>query len=291
MGDDFDDAGALRDDTTDAELAEIVDAMVRADLAGTRPGAIERTIAASPDQRARLAYAYNDAIEQRGLGDFIAGDERRRARAIEIVSLLAPPDPSIAENALAIAELQRSSDLGSYEYPLIIVPGYTPRDSDGQPVLHEVARRRLDLARDAFTSRKAPFVLLSGGAVHPRGTCHSEALLMKEALLQSGFPADRVLVDARARHTTTNLRNAGRFLLANGLERALVVTVGGGIGGSDFFGQDFYLKNPTMAFFHWRCEKELGYRVGALTEVGEHHIAYSPAPEVTRVSYRDALDP
>jgi hypothetical protein len=138
---------------------------------------------------------------------------------------------------------------------------------------------------------QAPFVLATGGAVYPRGTPYAEALLMKKALIGMGLPEERVLVDARARHSTTNLRNAGRVMLALGMSQALVTTVGGGLFGSDFFGQDFYFANPVLSTFYVRCQRELGYRVGTLTAAGDQHIAFAPSPDVTRVGYLDALDP
>jgi hypothetical protein len=114
---------------------------------------------------------------------------------------------------------------------------------------------------------------------------------MKKAILPMGVPADRILLDARARTSMTNLRNAGRLVLVHGLGRALVVTLGGGLFGSDVFGQDFYFANPDLSTFNFRCEHQLGYRVGTLEKDGDHRVAFTPAPEVVRVAFRDALDP
>jgi hypothetical protein len=114
---------------------------------------------------------------------------------------------------------------------------------------------------------------------------------MKKVLAGLGVPSPRILADARARHSTTNLRNAGRVLLEHRLARALVVTLGGGLLGSDVFGQDFYFGNPSLSTFHARCQRELGYRLGDLEKDGDHRIAFTPAPEVRRIGFRDALDP
>lgn len=78
---------------------------------------------------------------------------------------------------------------------------------------------------------------------------------------------------------------------ALGLSNALVVTIGGGVAGSNFFGQDFYLANPTLSTFHARCERELGYRVGDLHGIDEGRIRFTPSVQVDRPSYRDPLDP
>ena len=114
---------------------------------------------------------------------------------------------------------------------------------------------------------------------------------MKRALVARGIPTERVLVDARARHSTTNLRNAGRIMRSLGMARALIATLGGGLFGSDLFGQDFYFSNPTLSTFYARCDSELGYRVGALDPVDDGLISLVPSPDVARVGFRDALDP
>src|SRR5207244_1867209 len=47
---------------------------------------------------------------------------------------------------------------------------------------------------------------------HPNQTPFAEAIEMKKALIAEGVPADAVLIDPQARHTTTNLRNAARLM-------------------------------------------------------------------------------
>ena len=78
---------------------------------------------------------------------------------------------------------------------------------------------------------------------------------------------------------------------AHRMQIGLITTVGGGIGGSDVFDQDFYFSHPTLSTFYARSTRELGYRVGELRGAGELHAELIPAPEVTRVGIRDALDP
>ena len=102
---------------------------------------------------------------------------------------------------------------------------------------------------------------------------------------------DHLVVEARARHSTTNLRNAGRIMREHGIRLGLITTVGGGIGASDVFDQSFYFSNPTLSTFYSRCVSELGYRVGELRDAGPMHTEFTPAPEVGRVGLRDALDP
>jgi hypothetical protein len=290
----FDDASSLgTPGATDADRAATLAALVRADLAGDTPGAVMRAFEAAPDaERASYGYTWNDAMGVDGLGDYIDADADRRQRAGQLAIGIAPPDPSPSENEPAIGEARAFSGWGDAPAAVLVVPGYTPPDlAAPSPDLHPIAQRRVDLAVQSFRAGKAPFILASGGAVYPKGTPYSEALLMKRAILAQGVPPERVLVDARARHSTTNLRNAGRIMRSLGMTRALVATLGGGLFGSDLFGQDFYFSNPTLSTFYARCDSDLGYRVGALDAQEDGLISFVPSADVTRVGFRDALDP
>src|SRR6185436_14615860 len=125
-------------------------------------------------------------------------------------------------------------------------PPGTTRPSSG---VHPVARRRLEQAVSDFGQGKAPFIAVSGANVYPQGTPYYEAIEMKTELVRMGMDEERIIVEARARHSTTNLRNAGRLMFEYGMKSALVATVGGGVGGSDVFGQDFYFENPETSTF------------------------------------------
>ena len=292
---DFDDGGDLPIDldAVDRErLAQIWAAMIRADFGGTRPGScLASARAASEADRQRSARAVARAMEDASLVAFVEEDPARRAAAVALALALAPPDPSPAENARSLVCAAGFGAWSDHPHDLIIVPGYTP-PSQAEPIaLHPVGLRRCEQAALDFRAGLAPFVLLSGADVHPEGTPYFEAIEMKRALLGLGVPEERVVVEARARHSTTNLRNAGRFLVARGLSRGLVTTLGGGIAGSELFDQDFYFSNPTLSTFHLRCETTLGYRVGELADGGEHHTVFVPSPRVTTIDYRDPLDP
>jgi hypothetical protein len=290
----FDDAAVLAAPTgTAADSASTLASLIRADLAGDTPGAVLRAFeGAVPVDRDALLFAWNDAMDVGGLGDWIDADAGLRGRAQELVLCLAPPDPSPRENEAALDAVRAYTGWGAFAAAVLVVPGYTPLgQARPAPGLHPVAEQRVALAVQSFHANKAPFILASGGAVHPSGTPYVEALEMKKALLAAGVPAERLLVDARARHSTTNLRNAGRIMLAAGMRRALIATVGGGLFGSDVFGQDFYFSNPMISTFYARCQSELGYRVGDLEDGGDGLVAFVPAPDATRVGFRDVLDP
>lgn len=184
-----------------------------------------------------------------------------------------------AENAAVSARLRTLSPAErAVKWPVIVCPGFASDDQTAP--LHERSLERLRHAAEVMKEVGAHAILVSGGNVHPANTPHNEALEMKRALLALGVPADRIAIDPAARHTTTNLRNAGRFVLAHGLSRALVVTTRG---------QSFYVGRPLVSTFHLRCLSELGYRVGRLRAVGLRRTDFVPAARCFEVG-KDPLD-
>jgi hypothetical protein len=174
-------------------------------------------------------------------------------------------------------------------YPFLIVPGYTPRWG-WRGGLHPKALRRLERACADLAAGVAPMVIVSGGAVY---SPDNEAMLMREWLVDHGVAPSQILVEPCARHTTTNLRNAGRMVLARGHTEALVVssdlpTWRPGRRGWRFAEQSYYLGFPWLSSFHLRCLVELGYRVGELTWVEPMHVRFTPSPAVFRASWKDA---
>lgn len=207
-----------------------------------------------PEAVAAQAYAYGPA-------EGVASD---RGAPIDVA----------AENAGASATLLAGLRAGARpRYPVIVVPGFAA-DEPAPPALHPRARARLARAARALRERGALVVLVSGGNVHPDGTPFNEALEMKRVLVEEhGLSPEQVAIDPYARHSTTNLRNAGRFLLAHGVRRALVVSS---------FPQSFYFGVPWLSTFHARCRVELGFEVGQLRWRGPHATELEPDPAVFR---------
>lgn len=172
------------------------------------------------------------------------------------------------------------------EYAFAIVPGYTPR-LGWRAGLHPVAQARCDDALRWYERGRVANLIVSGGTVH---SPDNEAWLMREYLIARGFEAARLFAEPCARHTTTNLRNAGRLLLGFGLDAALIVT-------SDLPGhqprrllqQAFYVGRPWLSGFHARCYLELGYRVGELTWLSPGVIRFRPSRDVLRASWKETL--
>ena len=176
----------------------------------------------------------------------------------------------------------------NYPFDLIIVPGYTPRNGvnlslteknkrtkkgkskhlkiegrkDGKQsaeenpcYLHGDAIMRLQIAVVDYVNGKAPLIIVSGGNVWPKETQCYEAIMMKNMLIKMGIPEDKIIVDDKARHSTTNLRNVGRYMLEHGMKKALVTTSPG---------QDFYFSHPLISSFTVRSISQLGLKIGKL---------------------------
>jgi hypothetical protein len=120
--------------------------------------------------------------------------------------------------------------------------------------------------------------------VHPNQTPYSEAIEMKNALVADlGVPAEAVIVDPHARHTTTNLRNAARLMYRYGIPfgaKALITT--------DSY-QSTYIEGDAFAK---RCGEELGYQpVTVLRRLSAFDLEFTPRLESLRIDSMDPLDP
>jgi hypothetical protein len=143
---------------------------------------------------------------------------------------------------------------------------------------------RLELAVARFRAGKAPFIIVSGGYVHPNQTPFNEAFEMKKSLIADfGVPAEAILIDPHARHTTTNLRNAARLAFRYGMavDRPMLIT-------SDQ-SQSAYV---TGLVFRDRCLKELGYQPGVLgARLSKFDVEFTPGLDSLHADAHDPLDP
>ncbi len=191
------------------------------------------------------------------------------------------PLDSDAHNGPALG-LAKRVDWSRYRYTAIIVPGEGPEDL--VTPLSPLGKARIRLAAEQYQDGVAPFIIVSGGAVHPRGTHHVEAWEMRRGLIERfGIPADHILIDPYARHTTTNLRNAARLLMAlhAPMDRdALIVTS---------VEQSRYIESPGFAE---RNQHELGYQPGILGKrLSSTALPFRPAVQSRRHDPADPLDP
>lgn len=180
-----------------------------------------------------------------------------------------------AENQAAV---ERIGDLKNPK--IIIVPGYTSLDATEPIQLSRVARERLKEAKGKL-DQGYDVLFVTGGNVHPDGTPYNEAMEMKEALLKMGLTEAEILVDPYARHSTTNLRNVGRFMRVHGIDSALIVT------SED---QSFYFGFADVSTFNARAMTELGYDLGDLRAISTTTTEFKPSPDVFTLG-DDMLDP
>ncbi|MEW9855162.1 YdcF family protein [Novosphingobium sp. M1R2S20] len=184
-------------------------------------------------------------------------------------------------NADAFARARRIN-WGDFRYTALIVTGIGP-ELDGMP-LSPGGKYHLRLAAQQFARGEAAFIIVSGGRAHPFNTPFAEAVEMRAALIDRyGIPADRIVIDPHARHTTTNMRNAARLLMAMRApltQNTLVVC------------NPIQSKNIASPAFVARNERELGYQPGvAGGRVSLTALEWRPAASSARIDPRDPLDP
>jgi hypothetical protein len=185
------------------------------------------------------------------------------------------------ENAAAI-RAAATIDWSKYRYTAIIVPGAGPEDADTP--LSPGGKLRIALAVQRFRAGLAPFIIVSGGNVHPNRTRFTEAVEMRRALIDRfDIPAERIVIEPYARHTTTNLRNAVRRLVAMKApldKQALIVTAKE---------QLAYIVGAT---FTARNQEELGYQPGTLgTAISDVEVPFLPSTRSLVIDPADPLDP
>jgi len=187
----------------------------------------------------------------------------------------------IADNIAAVRRIPKIR-WQDYPYSVIVIPGSGPDRMTW--ALSPYGKLRLEIAVRRYKDRKAPLILVSGGYVHPNETPYNEAMEMKISLIEDfGIPAEAILVDPHARHTTTNLRIAARLMYRYGIpfdRKALVTT--------DAF-QSTYIEGEAFAK---RCDEELGYQPVTITgRVSIFDLAFTPRIDSLQIDAMDPLDP
>ncbi|PKI82896.1 hypothetical protein MVES_003329 [Malassezia vespertilionis] len=171
-------------------------------------------------------------------------------------------------------------DWDKYEYGCVVVPGMGTIHLDEK--LSPMSKLRLRYAITAFHSGQAPFLVVSGGAVHPKLTRNTEAYEMRAWLLEEhGIPEEYIVMEPYARHTTTNLRNAGRVMnvLGQPHKKMLIVT-------------DEMQLSYIMFGVGDAGERDLGYSLGTIgPREGAHGVQFTPSAFVEMVDPTDPLDP
>ena len=150
-------------------------------------------------------------------------------------------------NQLAVNQVKKT-DWKKYPYSVILVPGAGPEDKE--TALSAGGMIRCKLAAIQYQKGQAPFIVVSGGRVHPYKTKFSEAFEMKKFLMESlQIPESAIIIEPHARHTTTNLRNCARLMFRYAMpvdKPGMVCTVKS---------QSYYITDLVPE----RSKKELGY--------------------------------
>ncbi len=185
------------------------------------------------------------------------------------------------ENAAAYRRV-RTVDWSRYPYTAIVVPG-SGNDRAGVR-LSPAGKLRDEIAVQRYREGKAPFLLVSGGYVHPSQTEYCEAIEMKHDLMSRfAIPENAILIDPHARHTTTNMRNAARLLYryAFPFDQKVLVTTD--------LAQSQSIESPQFAT---RCMDELGYLpFRIIRRTSPFDLEFLPLKESLQADSLDPLDP
>ncbi|MCI0922233.1 YdcF family protein [Sphingobacterium rhinopitheci] len=181
-----------------------------------------------------------------------------------------------------LAAIVKSKDLNwsKYPYSALLVLGAGP-DKYNQPI-SPGGILRCRMAARAYQEGLVPFIIVSGGRVHPYKTPYVEAIEMKKYLVEvCNIAADAILIDPHARHTTTNMRNGSRLLLKYGFPKDKMSLVGSSIGHID-----------TVEKMGNRCVRELGYVPYTLGKrVSDVLLEFLPSESSFVIDWDEPLDP
>ncbi|CDS92507.1 conserved exported hypothetical protein [Sphingobacterium sp. PM2-P1-29] len=189
-------------------------------------------------------------------------------------------EPLMEQENKKAYEAIRKTDFTRYPYSLLLTLGAGPDQYD-QPISPGGMLRSRMAARSYFDGL-APFIVVSGGRVHPYKTPYIEALEMKRYLMQVlGVPEEAILIDPHARHTTTNLRNTARILLTYGFPADKFAIVNSSVPHIDAV--------QNMAD---RCIRELGYVPYELGKrISDVIVEFKPRIESLTIDPDEPLDP
>lgn len=169
----------------------------------------------------------------------------------------------------------------NYPYSLILVPGGGPENDKSISIMGQY---RCMLGAEQFKKGMAPFIVVSGGFVHPFQTPYCEAFEMKQYLIDKlGIPESAIIMEPHARHTTTNVRNTNRILYRNfipGDKQILCTTTPDQIG---------YM---VSAQFNEICIGVMNYvPCRDIKQVDEFNLTFYPVDESLQMEASDPLDP
>ncbi|MBK1441392.1 YdcF family protein [Parapedobacter sp. ISTM3] len=189
-------------------------------------------------------------------------------------------EPLIALENKKAFEAIKTTNFDNYPYPLLLTLGAGPAVYH-QPISPGGMLRARMAARSYFEGL-APFIVVSGGRVHPYKTPYIEAVEMKKYLMETlSVPEEAILIEPHARHTTTNLRNTARIMLTYGFPADRFAIVTSSVPHID-----------AVEKMEDRCINELGYVPYELgRRVSDVIIEFKPRLEALTIDPDEPLDP
>ncbi|WP_259067264.1 YdcF family protein [Mucilaginibacter sp. X4EP1] len=181
------------------------------------------------------------------------------------------------------AALQKAKGISwaNYSYTVLLIPGEGP-EADNTPISSGSKNRCRIAAAVYHQPNSAPFIMVSGGKVHPYKTPYCEAEEMKKFLIDSlQIPDSAIIMEPHARHTTTNMRNGARLLMQYNfplLKPALVVSDPS---------QSAYISGMKQ-----RCIDQLGdvpYKLGK--RISANSQEFYAVPVAGQINPTEPLDP
>lgn len=190
-------------------------------------------------------------------------------------------EPMAAGENRAAVNAIKTTQWSKYKHSVILIPGAGP--DDPKVPLSAEGMLRCRLAAIQYQKGLAPFIVVSGGKVHPYKTKYCEATEMKQFLIDKmGIPASAIIIDPHARHTTTNMRNTVRLMYRYGipLDKAGITCT--------TRGQSTMIGTTLIA----RCQRELDmtpYRNGL--RLSETEIEFFALIEALHIDPTEPIDP
>ncbi len=182
----------------------------------------------------------------------------------------------------AAFEAAKATQWNNYEYSVIMVPGAGPDDYNTP--LHPDGKVRCDIGYKLWKQKLAPFIMVSGGRIHPSKTKYCEAYEMKKYLMGKGVPESAIIMEPHARHTPTNVRNMVRVMFRMGIPMDMggIVACTAGVISGTF---------QNQAFMN-RCINEYGFLpVSFGKTVTSEAITFYPRTDCLNIYSKDPLDP
>ncbi|MCF0071221.1 YdcF family protein [Dyadobacter sp. CY261] len=233
-----------------------------------------------------LVYDVTDIVrqEKKSMGMFFGPSMHYALQFLEVNERheAADYEPMASTVNKAAFERVKKIDWNKFKYTLILVPGAGPDTYDR--ALSEGGMLRCRVAALRYFEGAAPYILVSGGRVHPFKTKYSEAFEMKKFLMETlHVPENAIIMDPHARHTTTNMRNGVRLLYRYGMpvEKPCLV--------STMRSQSYYITNDA---FVARCMKEINhvpYKLGK--RLSETDFEFYPVLDALHIDADEPLDP